>query len=188
VHLTKRLDVAGAAERGPRRLPRRFVEAREREVGCVSVRETALSALHVRFTTALAARSPSLLSGRQSRGSDAVRAGAGATDYLASFVRTDGIRSRAIRRFDEPHPLAGLTIRLDEDDTPRLERAADGRSGGALQGMLSALEAADGATADLRSFGEFFLGPVEQGSGGPTLRWRKGHGREDKGFKQQTQD
>ena len=60
VQLPKRLDVAGAAERGLRRLRgvRGGLGAREREAGAMSVRETALAALHARLGTALAARSP----------------------------------------------------------------------------------------------------------------------------------
>ena len=85
-------------------------------------------------------------------------------------VRRDGTRG-----LEEPHALAAVTVGLHQSDAPRCKGTAHRGGGGALQRVLSALEAADGTAADLGTFGKLVLGPVEQGSGGPTLRRRKGH-------------
>ncbi len=77
---------------------------------------------------------------------------------------------------DEPHTLTAVSVGLQKTDAARLKGAAHRRCGRALQRVLPALEATNGTAAHLRAFGKLVLRPIEEGSGGPALRRRKGHG------------
>ena len=72
------------------------------------------------------------------------------------------------QRPSEPHPRPGF-VRRDQKSTARFKGLNDLGSRPGVQGMTPVLEITDGTARDVRPFGEFLLGPVQEATGGTAL-------------------